>query len=611
MDHSADNSERLDVCLVVPPFDTLRFPPLGPAILASACRARGLRVRTVYGSILLGSRIGYETYMAVCREQLDFMLGERVFRAHAYEAETRERLNDLDPLPPRLAALHDAVSPAIGPFLETLVGCILALRPRIVGITSTFQQNLAAAAAARLIKEAAPEICVVLGGGNVASPMGGGLARVFPWFDHFFCGEADIAFPSFCERLVRSGQTGDAKIIECEPIRDMSVVSAPDFSDYFVALREPQSRGELPPDLPRFLAMESSRGCWWGAKQHCTFCGLNGMTMDFRAKAAGRVFDEIWDIARTWGASRIFFTDNIMPMRYLLDLFPALERSGDHPTFFYEVKANLSIAQLDVMAKAGVSGIQPGIELFSSKVLKLMRKGVSSHQNLALLRSCRSLGIDVTWNYLYGFPGEQIEDYESVLPLLPKIEHLQPPFSCEPISIDRFSPYHQEPERFGIASLTPCRSYEGLYPPDAPLSDIAYHFTGQYSTAFLECEPLVAQLRAAVGVWKGQWTRASRRPLLQVLDTGAEEIVIADTRRIARDRMTVISRDEDRALTYLERPRARELLDGEMAAFVDELLWRDFLLEHEGCLLSVVSRPRRDHAADRGEEAIDAATIAA
>jgi ribosomal peptide maturation radical SAM protein 1 len=590
--YNSDRDARLDVCLIVPPFDTLRFPPLGPSILASACQARGLRIKTVYGSILLGSRIGYDAYMAVCTESVDLMVGERLFRPHAYPAEVQATLPDCGPLPRKMQRIHDSLVPAIGPFLETLVNRVLDLKPRLVGISSTFQQNLAAAALARLIKARAPEICVALGGANVTSPMGRGLSHAFPWIDHFFAGEADVEFPAFCARFIETGARPDAKVIECEPIRDMSIVSSPDFSDYFASLRDAQSRGELPPELPRFLSMESSRGCWWGAKHHCTFCGLNGETMDFRSKTARRVFDEIHDIARLWKANRIFFADNIMPVSYLRDLLPALARWKDHPTLFYEVKANLRDEQLDLMANAGIRGIQPGIESFSSNLLRLMRKGVSGLQNLTLLRSCRSIGIDVTWNYLYGFPGERIEDYEWLPPLFAKIEHLQPPLNCEQVIIDRFSPYQAEPEHFGFASISPFKAYAGLYPPGTPLAEIAYHFTAEYSTPVLDCEGLLAQLHAAVRLWKQQWAPGSLRPVLKLLDTGAEEIVIADTRRVAKRKTTVVSRESDVALKYFERPRPRDRLDGALADHADDLLQRDFLVEHEGHLLSVVTRPR-------------------
>src|SRR3954465_271775 len=45
--------------------------------------------------------------------------------------------------------------------------------------------------------------------------------------------------------------------------------------------------------LRPLMLIETARGCWWGAKNHCTFCGLNGETMGFRAKSADRVMTEI------------------------------------------------------------------------------------------------------------------------------------------------------------------------------------------------------------------------------------------------------------------------------------------------------------------------------
>ena len=218
----------------------------------------------------------------------------------------------------------------------------------------------------------------MLGGANVAGPMGGGLASVFTWIDHFFNGEADIEFPDFCERLVRDNTKPQGRIIDCRPIEDMRVVAMPDFSDYFSLLREFQGKGQLPAELPDFLTMECSRGCWWGEKHHCTFCGLNGEGMEFRKKPADRAFEEIQTLTQRWNVQRFAMADNIMPLSYLDDLLPRLAEWPDRPGLFFEVKANLRDAQLRLMAQAGIDRIQPGINSFSSHVLKLMRKGVSA-----------------------------------------------------------------------------------------------------------------------------------------------------------------------------------------------------------------------------------------
>ncbi|HEY0301687.1 MAG TPA: hypothetical protein VGC36_10155, partial [Rhizomicrobium sp.] len=259
---------RPDLCLVVPPFDAINFPALGSSVLASACRARGLSVELVYGSMLLAAQIGYDAYKAVCDTPMSGLLGEYLFRPHAYPKDGEHAAAPFRRYPQKLQQLHDSLSPQIGPYMQALADRIVARNPRILGISSTFQQNLAAAGLAWRVKEAAPHIVIVLGGANVAGPMGAGLAVAFPWIDHFFLGEADFEFPDFCERLVRNDVRPKDKLVACQPIDDFGRVFAPDFSDYFSALRGLQDEGRLPPELPEFLTMESSRGCWWGAKHH-------------------------------------------------------------------------------------------------------------------------------------------------------------------------------------------------------------------------------------------------------------------------------------------------------------------------------------------------------
>jgi magnesium-protoporphyrin IX monomethyl ester (oxidative) cyclase len=60
------------------------------------------------------------------------------------------------------------------------------------------------------------------------------------------------------------------------------------------------------------LLLETSRGCWWGAKQHCTFCGLNGGAMAFRSKSAERVVEEIRYLRDRYGVESLSVVDNIL-----------------------------------------------------------------------------------------------------------------------------------------------------------------------------------------------------------------------------------------------------------------------------------------------------------
>jgi len=229
------------------------------------------------------------------------------------------------------------------------------------------------------------------------------------------------------------------------------------------------------------LLLETSRGCWWGAKHHCTFCGLNGGTMQFRSKSPSRVMDEV-DALLAYQNGTVAVVDNILDMRYFSTVLPELARRGAPLDLFYEVKANLNRDQVRLLALAGVRHIQPGIESLSDSILKLMRKGTTALQNIQLLKWCAEFGVVPEWNFLYGFPREEPEEYAKMTSLIDDIRHLTPPSGHGPVRLDRFSPYHQDPEGMGMTALRPASPYQYLYDTDqSELMRIAYYFDYTYS----------------------------------------------------------------------------------------------------------------------------------
>src|SRR5262249_33304467 len=145
--------------------------------------------------------------------------------------------------------------------------------------------------------------------------------------------------------------------------------------------------------------------------------------------------------------------------------------------FFWEIKANLTHDQVRILRDAGVKSVQPGIESLSDHVLKLMRKGTTAFRNIELLKWCKEYNVKPYWNFLYGFPGENTEDYDSTITLIDTIWHLDPPTGYGPVRIDRFSPYHNDPITFGLINLRPMAPFTYIYPFDSRrLADIAYYF---------------------------------------------------------------------------------------------------------------------------------------
>ena len=183
---------------------------------------------------------------------------------------------------------------------------------------------------------------------------------------------------------------------------------------------------------------------------HCTFCGLNGATMAFRSKSAPRALDELTHLATTYPGCDIQVVDNILDLKYFKTLLPELAARKLNVSLFYETKSNLKKEQVRLLRDSGVLTIQPGIESFSSKVLKLMKKGVSGLQNIQLLKWCKEIGVEPIWYFLMGFPGESPDDYFEMASLSARVCHLPKPSGVNVVRLDRFSPNFNQAGQLGF-----------------------------------------------------------------------------------------------------------------------------------------------------------------
>jgi hypothetical protein len=179
-----------------------------------------------------------------------------------------------------------------------------------------------------------------------------------------------------------------------------------------------------------------------------------------------------------------------------------------------------------LLAAAGVHRVQPGLESMSDHVLKLMRKGTTTLQNVQLLKWCREYGVRAEWNLLYGFPGERPEDYEAIDRLLDAIWFLDPPGGYGPVRLDRFSPYHADPAGHGMVNVRPMGPYRYLYPfaTDA-LMRIAYYFDYDHADGR---DPLSYAGRVVDRV--RDWIDDGDRGGLWQIDAGDGELVLLDER---------------------------------------------------------------------------------
>jgi ribosomal peptide maturation radical SAM protein 1 len=544
------------VALIVAPFGLVEYPNLAASLLKAEAVRAGFPCDVHYGSLDFARRIGWSAYLVCYYTDPYLLLGERIFAPTLFG----------DRIPSWAAYWNDVVAPYDDPswqhvrvpeqsgrnrraferlqdeaarWIEEWVARPELGHYDVFAFSTSYGQNVASLAVARRLKARWPQRPVVFGGANCHGVMGEQLLRSFPFVDWVCTGEGDRAFPMLLAALARGGpvavpgvigRAADGSVPPAGPpvtVTDLDALAFPDFSDFFAQFRfRPRERA-----APTALPMETSRGCWWGEKHHCTFCGLNGETMRYRVKSPRRIVAELEHLVGRFGLRRIMMTDNIMHHRAVDELLPLLDR--ERAEIFFEVKANLSREDLAAFARAGITYIQPGIESLSTHVLRLMDKGTDALRNLQLLRWAKELGIAVAWNLLCGFPGERDEDYEALAALIPKIHHLTPPRGFGQVSIDRFSPMFTHPERYGLA-IEPFPAYRYVYPlPDDEVRNLAYAFcfvgARSRTTDTMVPPPYARRAYQAYLIWKRFHGQAD----LSFEVDAAGAVVVRDTRAVA------------------------------------------------------------------------------
>jgi ribosomal peptide maturation radical SAM protein 1 len=610
------------------PFGPLFQPSIALGLLQASLAQNSIATQSKYFTIDFARRVGVPIYTRLANgEPATYdLVGEWIFSAavfgrhehidkayisevllgqstHHAEPNTNSKPIDNNFLEEILAARSQ-----VEDFLSSCVDYILELKPTVIGFTDTFQQQMASLGLAKQLKAVMPNTTIVFGGANCEGVMGLELLKHFEFVDVVVSGEGDIAFPQLVERLFAGlpyadiagvyTQAGSGLTVMGVPhggtsIANMDDLPYPLYDDYFQQWNEAAFAEK---DMPRpRLLYESARGCWWGEKHHCTFCGLNGLGMTFRSKTADRALGELVFLTERYPDHAVSVVDNILDMRYLKTFVPKLANLGLNLELFYEVKSNLTKEQLLLMRAAGITSIQPGIESFSTHVLQLMNKGTTGLLNIQLLKWCKEIGIEAHWNIIWGFPGESPEDYSQMAKLMSSISHLRPPSSASKLRLDRFSPNFDAADKFGFSNVRPYPSYSYIYAPlgDAAVANLAYFFTYDYKD-----ERDVATYTKQVLDGVANWQKAFIDDDLFYVDL-EDRLLVWDLRHGVQERLVVL--DEPIRSIYLwcdgiqHTNRLRKLLvevfgsidEADFAAHIDLLLSKRLIWMEESRIIAL------------------------
>src|SRR5437588_4078587 len=376
---SSELAGRPAVLLLSMPWAPLLEPSLGLAILKAKLRNDGVDCTIRHLNLFLLKYFKQESYerIALLYAFNDFLFSGTIDPSDldARQFEELEKLarntcarpdvqlrTHLDPKAFCEYALR-ARSEVVPAYLNDCMRALDETTATMVGFTCMYDQTLSSVALAKLVKDKYPEKLVVFGGYALQPPVGPQLLRCFPFIDVVVFGEGEdrvgeLAHSSV-DRQALSRISGiifrDANgtihsTVPCPVKINLDESPVPDYDDFLtdVARLDAEEQVEITFET---LPVESSRGCWWGQVSHCTFCGSDDDSMQYRCKSAETVERMLESLQNRYGPKYFRFSDYILPRQYYKTLLPKLAEAPNKYRLHWEMKSNVKDEEVQLMSK--------------------------------------------------------------------------------------------------------------------------------------------------------------------------------------------------------------------------------------------------------------------
>ncbi|MFN0182426.1 MAG: B12-binding domain-containing radical SAM protein [Aquabacterium sp.] len=333
---------------------------------------------------------------------------------------------------------------------------------------------------AQAIKQQAPQVVTVLGGGFVNTELRE-LAepRVFDYFDYVTLDAGERPLLALLEHL--QGRRSASRLVRTfsRPAAGHDPAGPREVRfTYFVEPDVPFSDVGTPTwdglPLQRYLSLLDmlnpmhrlwsdgrwnkltvAHGCYW---KKCSFCdvGLDYISR-FDAATATTLVDRIEAIVAETGQTGFHLVDEAAPPKSLKAMAAELLRRRVSVSWWGNIRFEKTFTPdlCRQLADSGCIAISGGLEVASDRLLALMKKGVSVAQVARVTKGFSDAGILVHAYLMYGFPSQTVQDTVDAL------EYVRQLFAAGCIQSGFFhrfvctvhSPVGQHPDDYGVQLL--------------------------------------------------------------------------------------------------------------------------------------------------------------
>ena len=348
----------------------------------------------------------------ILEEGLDFLPPLGIMYIAAYlQQETEHQIEILDTQVEKLT-------------YEQIGEKIKEINPDVAGITAMTFTIIDVIETAKTIKKINPEIKIILGGPHVIIYPEETID--IPEIDFVIMGEGEKPIKQLLENINNPEKLKQIKglvfklnneIINngvADPIENLDTLPFParhltPFKKYFSVVS---------PNAP-VTTMFTSRGCPY----KCLFCDRPTFGKGFKPRSARSVVNEM-EQCQKMGIKEIFIYDDTFAIDKQRVLDICLEVKKRNINIAWDIRTRVNTVDeeiLKALKEAGCQRIHYGVEAGTTKILNVLRKGITLEQVETAFKLTEQAGIQTAGYFMIGSPTETKEDILQTIKFMKKI----------------------------------------------------------------------------------------------------------------------------------------------------------------------------------------------
>jgi radical SAM superfamily enzyme YgiQ (UPF0313 family) len=307
--------------------------------------------------------------------------------------------------------VYDCLGPGAPVDIRKQVREILAFRPQIVGFSTTTSSFPDAAAIARMIKDARPDVMTVCGGVHV-SALREKLLAGYPAFDFMVAGEGEMTMSELAAGDDPAGISGLIRTEAGVAVANDPRKHIPDLDDLPFPAYEKLHGFPRDYHLPLFsyaqtpgATMITSRGCMY----QCSYCDRSVFQKGFRYNSAAYIYDHMKYLQDHFGVRHVNIYDDLFTAnrKRIVELCEKLTRRPLGMNFNCAVRVGYTDDDLlKILKTAGCLMVSLGIESADPDMLARHKSGVSLDDVRDTVCRIRKAGLRAKGLFMMGLPGE-------------------------------------------------------------------------------------------------------------------------------------------------------------------------------------------------------------